>query len=203
MFSSARAFYEDVGRTTLILLTTALSACLLPPDGEPSPSEQSPALLFDEVSPRVGVLFVSAGDEPTDFIQDPDGRCQDIRLRVPGISDPDSDTLLLRLVANNEESTARIIDEDPERTDDNGDIPPYMIQFDPRDHFGETVSEAARLGPRLASLTLFITDGVAWSSTSEQPPEDDDFGEVLGEGNVTRVDWTLFFTKDRNETCPS
>lgn len=198
------AFFEDVARVALILLPMVGVACLLPPEGEPIRVAQSPIVASEEITPSLGVQFISAGDEATFLNDDPDGRCRSIALRVPGISDPDSDTLLLRLVANNGQPDASVIDDDPERTDEDGNIPPYIITFDPGDHFGQTILEAARLGPRAATLTLFITDGVAWASTPNDRPDDDDFARVIDDTvKPTRLDWLLFFTKDRNEACPS
>jgi len=180
--------------------------CLLPPDGQTPGLSLAPQFDRESIVPRLGIQSVSAGDEPTLLggEADLDGRCQTITVRVPGIFDADSDRLLLRLVANNEGSEATVIDDDPERTDDDGRIPPYVEIFDPLQAYREMMLRAARLGPEAGTLSLFITDGDAWATPADEEAPANDYYEVIPEdANRVRIDWWLLFTKDQAGACPS
>ncbi len=191
------------------LLTIALACgwgCLVPPDGQAPGLSLPPMLAREDISPRLGIQIVSAGDEPTLLGGEAilDGRCESVSVRVPGITDPDSDRLLLRLVANNETSEAKVIDDDPERTDEDGRIPPYGIVFDPLEPYREMMLRAARLGAEGGTMSLFITDADAWATPALGEAPEGDFRQTIPAGaNLVRVDWFIFFTKDEAGACPS
>lgn len=159
----------------LLLLIATSMGCILPPDGKSAGTSLGP------YPPHVDLAQVFPRKAKLRFHPS----CDNQALDVMGISDPDSDLLLFRWVANNGLENTVLIQDESQVTGR-----PVNERIDHRDTFGPLADGGTGV------ISLFITDAPVWEDPNPEPAggESADLSKIPAgseDASVVEIRWTF------------